>query len=566
MKKEFYITIIIFFIFFLNWHNIYAASLSLLPSSPVVSAGDIVSLKVVTSTDGKYINNSEATLQFPSDLLEVVSITKGSSIFTLWVEEPSFSNITGKITFNGGIPNPGYNGSNGNIATITFKAKKQGVASVFFTDGAVRANDGLGTDILVSKNGSVVQIGTPKEVTIPVTATEKSAVPIKPIVFSNTHPDQEVWYSETTASFNWEIPSGVTSVQTLLNKSLNSVPTIIYDNSVSQKTVNNIEDGVSYFHIRFINSAGASPTAHYRVKIDSTPPESFSPIIRIEDKRNIVKLNAVDLISGIDYYTLQIDDQATFDIKKEELENNEYILDIQNQGGHNLTVVAYDQAGNYTQSTIPFVSPTISAPELSLSSDEITNGETITISGKSDYPNNQVEVTLQSGEKYFKKYLQTTLSDGTFSIISDKIKVSGLVSIWAENIFSETVKSPISEKLFLKVNDTKVMKITLAIVYPLISLIIIILLLLILFFLLYLGWHKFFGLKRKINQKTREIVKNVHEEVVSLKEDLSEQLTFLEEAKKDRVLNEKEEKIFNQIKKNIDKIDNLIEKKLNKLN
>lgn len=174
--KYLFIIILLVIVSFIFTNKIYAASLSIFPSSSTVSVGNIVSVKVVVNTNGKSINNGEATIQFPVDMLEVVSITNGSSIFTLWVEEPKFSNTTGKISFNGGVPNPGFNGASGYIATFTFKAKKQGLASVIFTDAAVRENDGLGTDILSVKNGSSLKIEAPKVIEEP-----KIITPITPI-------------------------------------------------------------------------------------------------------------------------------------------------------------------------------------------------------------------------------------------------------------------------------------------------------------------------------------------------------------------------------------------------
>ncbi len=109
-----------------------AATLSLAPSTSTVTVGNIVSIGVKVNTQGKYINNGEVVIQFPTDLLEVISISKSSSIFSLWVEEPSFSNATGRISFNGGVANPGFNGSSGTIASITFKAKKAGSASLIY--------------------------------------------------------------------------------------------------------------------------------------------------------------------------------------------------------------------------------------------------------------------------------------------------------------------------------------------------------------------------------------------------------------------------------------------------
>jgi isoleucyl-tRNA synthetase len=73
--------------------------------------------------------------------LEVLSISKNQSIFSIWVEEPKFSNNEGTISYNGGIPNPGYTGANGEILTATFKVKKTGPASIVFSDSTVWENE-----------------------------------------------------------------------------------------------------------------------------------------------------------------------------------------------------------------------------------------------------------------------------------------------------------------------------------------------------------------------------------------------------------------------------------------
>jgi len=549
--------------------EIYAASLNLIPSTTTVSVGNILSLKVLLNTSGKYVNNSEATVEFPVEMLEVVSVTKTSSIFTLWVEEPSYSNVSGKIVFNGGVPTPGFNGPSGYIATITFKAKKQGIASVILTDAAVRENDGLGTDILSSKSGSVITIGIPKAVEVPTpapkTTVEKSLVPSKPVIVSNTHPDQDIWYSNNTATFSWKIPSDVNKIQTLYSKDSDANPTINYDNTVTEKTLNNLNDGTSYFHLKYYNGAGGSLTAHYRVKIDTVSPVAFNPSIKAEDNKNFIKLNAVDVTSGIDYYTLQIDNGEIIKVKLDELVNDEYKLPIQNEGNHDVIVIAYDKAKNNTIANVSFVSSAIIAPVLKVDPKEIIVGGTTTISGETNYPNEKVEVTLHYKDKEIKKYIQTTSKDGTFTIVTDEVKVKGIVSIYAEVILSENVKSSPSATVYLKVVDTKVVSITISILYPLLWIIIILLLIIILFLILYSGWHKFFGLKRKIKREVKDMAVSIHEALSLLKEELNEQLGILEKTKIDRELNKKEKIIFDKIKKNVDQIDDVLEKKLNKI-
>jgi len=453
-----------------------AASLSLLPSSSTISVGNIVSIKVSVNTDGIYINNAEANILFPKDILEVISITKSSSIFTLWVEEPSFTNINGKIIFNGGVPTPGFNGQNGLITTITFRAKKEGSASVLFTDGAVRANDGLGTNVLISKNGNVIKI-------------EKSKV---------------------------EIPKTITVPKTVKKEEI----------------------------------------------ITQLP---FDPSVVITGNRNVIKFDDGNVIADVDYYTIQIDGGQNFKIKKSELTNDEYYLPIQKEGSHMLTIIAFSKNGNYAEKVIDFISPPISSPTLSLSHEEITNGESIIIYGKTDYPDKEVNVVLEFEGREINKYSQTTGSDGSFSIITDKIKSVGIISLKAETILGDNTKSLFSEKIYLKVNETEAVKLTLAVIYPLLGLILISILLIILLVSLYAGWHKYFGIKKRINKELEYTIDEVHKAMLLLKEELNNQLETLEKVKVERNLNKKEEAVFNEIKDNIDGIDDFIEKKLKKL-
>ena len=252
----------------------------------------------------KSINNGEATIQFPVDMLEVVSVTKGSSIFTLWVEEPKFSNTTGKISFNGGVPTPGFTGASGYIATVTFKAKKQGTASIIFSDGAVRENDGLGTDILILKNSGVVKIGAQKEIEV-----------IKETEAPNLPTDKKV----------------------------------IVDNF-------------------------------------------FKPYIKEEGIQSVVILDAPGVVSSIEYYTMQIDNNQNFKVKKDDLINNKYYLPVQNEGNHSISIIAFGKDGNYKNYNLSFLSPHLTSPVVSLSREEITNGDPIIIYGKIDYPNKKVNI------------------------------------------------------------------------------------------------------------------------------------------------------------------------------
>lgn len=561
-KNKIRVLILLGIFLIIPFNKIKAATLSFSPSSSNVSVDNVATVRVVVNTLGKSINNAEGVISFPKDSIEVVSISKTSSIFSLWVEEPSFSNTTGRISFNGGITNPGFNGTSGTVLSIVFRGKKQGTAPLVFSSGAVRENDGLGTNILNSLNNGIIQIVTDNNEKAVSFSEENKTVPIKPVIISSTHPDQNLWYSKNTASFNWKIPKDVTSIQTLFDNKSSSVPKINYDSSITQRTLSDISDGEFYFHLRYVNSTGWGPTTHYKVKIDVTPPQLSIPVVGIKDNRNVILLEAGDSKSGINHYTLKIDDKLIINIFEEELIDGTYILPVLNEGSHKIEVIVYDNAENFSSSIVDFLSPKILPPKINLSQEEITKGDSVTILGQTDYPDSQIEIVLKTKGKEIRKYTQKILSDGSFSIETDQIKNTGIIDISGRVIFPNDIKSDFSEKIYLKVGQPRVLEITLAIAYPVLSLTIVALALIIFILVLYLGWHRFFGLKNKIKKDLKDTTTNTHRALLLLKEELNYQLNELEEFRKDRSLNEKEEAIFKEIKDNIDKIDNFIENRI----
>lgn len=109
------------------------------------------------NVDAKFsINAAEAVLNFDSEILDVASISKEGSIFSLWLQEPIFSNASGTIEFAGGVPN-GYEGK-GRLFSITFRPKRAENAGVEFSNASVLANDGEGTEILKDKTGAIYSI------------------------------------------------------------------------------------------------------------------------------------------------------------------------------------------------------------------------------------------------------------------------------------------------------------------------------------------------------------------------------------------------------------------------
>ena len=191
----FYIGIIAVVLFLFSAGTASAASLSLSPASGSYSSGDNVSVQVVVSSQDQPINAVSGTINFPTDKLQVVSLSKNSSIVNFWATEPTFSNISGKIHFEGVILSPGFQGKNGIVLTLYMKAKAEGNASLTFSAGSVFANDGQGTDVTGTLTGASFSIGPMK---VEPKVEPKTVAPEPETVATSPEPVAETTQSAST--------------------------------------------------------------------------------------------------------------------------------------------------------------------------------------------------------------------------------------------------------------------------------------------------------------------------------------------------------------------------------
>lgn len=157
-----------------------AASLYLSPSVATYGVGETFQISMFVSSADQAMNACEASVKFPNDILEIISVSTKNSIFSLMVESPSFSNANGSAGFSGIVLNPGYTGKNGRLVTLNFRAKALGKATVSIGSANVLANDGSGTSILTSRGSgtyTIIEVKKPVE-TKPAT---KPAVTTKPV-------------------------------------------------------------------------------------------------------------------------------------------------------------------------------------------------------------------------------------------------------------------------------------------------------------------------------------------------------------------------------------------------
>ena len=164
MFKPLLIFTVVIFIFLSLASVSFASTLSLSPGNTTIPQGSIVSVSVRLNTGGESINGVSAYLSYPSDKLEVSSISYGSSSF----------GIAAESSYGGGsirISRGSISGATGNVTvgTINFKGKSQGTAAVSFIGGSGAPRTSNSTDSLNlggSANG-VYTIGAPKAIVSP---------------------------------------------------------------------------------------------------------------------------------------------------------------------------------------------------------------------------------------------------------------------------------------------------------------------------------------------------------------------------------------------------------------
>lgn len=355
---------------------VFAADFNLSPSSGTLGINQDIEVHLRMDTAGASINAAQATMLFPANLLQVKSISKEGSIFNFWLQDPTFSNDAGTISFIGGTPN-GVSGSSLQVITIIFTTKGVGSAAISFSDGAITAADGTGTNILDSLNGATFSVSstvtvpppTPAVPIAPITiatpvpiireAVVAPGLPSTPTILVPLYPDPDRWYSLiSNFTTNWQLPSDVSGVATALNQNPNyTVPEESEGLFDSKQFPLFQEDGINYLHVRFKNNKGWGTTAHYRIAIDTQPPLAFA--IQIEggistdNPRPKLLFQTGDALSGIDTYLVQINQDQPILVspmlteeETEEVEEEIAMVMVSDEGISFLNVRAGPGTGN----------------------------------------------------------------------------------------------------------------------------------------------------------------------------------------------------------------------------
>ncbi len=545
-----------------------AATLLFSPSSGKYEVGDNFVLNVLLSSADQSVNAASAEITYPSDKLEINSFSKTGSIFTLWVQEPAFSNAQGSASLEGIVLNPGFQGASGKIISFNFRVKAGGNASISFRSGAVLANDGNGTNILTGMGASNLILGTVETTgneLMPNTNAQVS--PAAPIISSVTHPNQELWYTNPDATFSWSIPPGVTELKFGLNADLRSAPSSATTQLVKIKEFKSLSDGVWYFHLQFRNQYGWGQVAHYKVQIDKSTPNKFD-IELFERKVNTassvkVGFQVEDKVSGIDRVEVESEngekqtwvhtpDSKIFEITQLSLGNNV------------LTAKAFDKAGNFLTKSFEIEVEPLQRPEITYYSDVLDPRDVFVVRGKT-YPGLNVNLTLIDESKRSLKFYGISHDDGLFSIVADQKLENGVYLFTVDVSDSQGGTSLPTDPISILVKQPTLLRIGsiafnwLVVFVPLFVLFVFVI------GLGFYGWRKLLILRKGLKQGLYLTEKTIDDQLDQLKSRLSRQIQLLETAKSKRELTEEEDKIIVELKRGIAKIKATIDRDFDEL-
>ena len=541
----------------------YAATLRVSPETGVYTVGGTFTTRVLINTGGAPINAAEGALTFNPRELQVVAVSKGNSIFNLWTIDPTFSNAAGKVTFGGGSPS-GYTGAAGDVIDVTFRTLIAATPKVTFASGSVLAADGQGTNVLTSMVSGTYTVSAAASQPEPEYIAPANT-PAAPNITSPTHPNQDAWYTATTAKVAWTIPSGITTMRMLVDDKRGTVPTVVYDTPIKEKELTNLK-GVSYVHVQFKNKDGWGKIGNFRIAVDTGRPESFTIALEAGDAANPkqrLHFDAKDSGSGISYYMVQLDgsDRAKWvdDAKK-----GIYELSALPPGDHTVVAEAFDQAGNSLIASLSFKIDAFEAPKFTDYPERIQSNIIPVIKGTTR-PDAHVHITLaHSGSDTAAggvPYEVVSDAKGSFIFIPNDRLAIGVYEVsakatdihGAESLPSDKIRILVEEPGYVKAGATAVGILSVAV--PLVALIVL------LGLILLFGWSRARLMRMRLRKEITEAEKSLAKEFSEIINGLDGRIEELK-ADKQGKMTKSEISMLSTIAKEIVVAKNRVEKEI----
>jgi hypothetical protein len=546
-----------------------AGNITFSPTIGTYTTGKTFSVDVIVSNNQDNINAVSGLINFPTGVLQVVSLSKSGSILGLWAEEPAYSNTNGTISFEGVSLNPGFSGSQGKIITINFKAIQSGKASVVLKSGSVLANDGNATNVLGTLGTALFTIKDQAEQPV-VTKTASTPAQIQTqtslVITSLSYPDTNAWYSSRDASFAWNNPPNVTAVRTLYDENPTGIPSKVFDPAINNRSFTVDTDGVMYMHVQARTSSGWGQTVHYKFQVDSHAPldvkASFTDSTVTTNPSPTVLITGTDALSGLDHVSISVDGQEPVSIPLSQ--SNLYHIPKQAAGKHTALITLYDKAGNGTQITLDYTVQVIPVPIITSYTRHVELGGFVEVEGTT-YPQTTVEVVLSDSNE--KTTSETVVSDekGNFKLTWKEKLSTGVYEMRVRAIDGQGATSDFTQLRVITLEQLALIRVGIFIMNWLSLVLIIIIAVMAIIGALWYSFLEFTRFRRKIRRTLTDVENTLKTNVQALRRDTEEFHTLLVKAEKKRELSKEEQAILKKFKKRLEITESEIEKKLEQI-
>lgn len=234
-------------------------------------------------------------------------------------------------------------------ATISLKARQEGTAVLTLLSGSEAYSAGEPSSpslstlrIRIGAATLLPVLGLPETIKGPnVTEAAKETVTL----FSLTHPDTDLWYSNPNIEVGWRTEKPVASVSASFDQSPDATSYHAIPGATAKFTATS--DGLWYVHLIIVYQDKTFGRADMLFRYDGTPPRPIAPVVEQTDVsakiQNRLVFGTVDETSGIDHYDVILDGQRVTSTVL-----MAYPLKNQTAGPHEAEVIAFDRAGNFT--------------------------------------------------------------------------------------------------------------------------------------------------------------------------------------------------------------------------
>jgi hypothetical protein len=314
--------------------NVKAAASFIILGPSTINTGQNVTITISANRDAAY-NAVDLNVTFTEFTYVGTSVGPGWTA----VSGPSVAGNT--ISFAGALLGSSASGSKP-VLTINLRAPNKATTGSITVSGKIDGT-GLGAG---SENGSgsrFFNIIRPQPTPTATPTPTPKPLPNAVEVSSTTHTNPDQWYQSNTVILNWKKDVDVVGFSYLLDASPDTIPGEEINGTIDTITYDQVPDGINYFHIRAKNSVGWGPTTHFAIRIDSTPPNPFTPtLIQKEDGTYKLYFSTHDNTeSKLKYYVI---------VDGQELGEQNSEVTIPNNAKE-IIIQAKDQAGNIVTST-----------------------------------------------------------------------------------------------------------------------------------------------------------------------------------------------------------------------